>query len=435
MKIRKIRTAILSAVLAAVMLLAGIVPALGENRLESAPEVRLPAAEEVKETGAAVPYLPYARTLPDRGDEGIPLSAQYELPRLTDEELGRARTLMADLEAGKQPVWNDIDYVNKTENVTVGVYPLDPRDFDGETFYVILPPARLSDDMLLSLISAFDRLGIPFDPDALNERNCFRDSVNGGKNRGFSYEEKERLDTIRYQTSRGMIGPQKIPADTFCLYADLAWAGRDAEKAETYRFCICPYRSMTDQELAAYAIAMEGEWGIDPDQIEAQALALVRGHLKAPLALTPENAVMYRKADGTLMYDIGFAVPYADEITGLRLYPNGKPSDYSVRLIQKPGADRAEMSFIRIDYYMSPETDPDRWPAYSEADWVAEARKWAAETLRLPEEELPADWVLALDSGEYGYVSLTAQTKELQIVLTRNKWDAGSYACYLGPKD
>ena len=65
MKNRTIRTAILSAVLAAVLLLAGTVSALAENRLEPAPEVNLPAMEEVKNTEASVPYLPYARTLPE----------------------------------------------------------------------------------------------------------------------------------------------------------------------------------------------------------------------------------------------------------------------------------------------------------------------------------------------------------------------------------
>lgn len=435
MKNRKIRAAILSAALAAVLLFAGIAPALAENVLVPAPDVELPAVtEEPAETRASAPYLPYARTLPERGDEDAQ-SIQYELPRLTDGELERIRQMMADLKEGKEFVWNDVDYVNKTENVIIGVYPLDPKDFDGETFYVILPSVRLSDDMLLSLIRAFDRLGIPFDPDSLNERNCMRNSWDYDVNRGLSYEEKERMDTIRRQVARGMIDPGRIPAGTFCLCPELAGTSPGPLIPEPFRFCIYPYRSMTDSELAAYAFAMEGVWDIDPDVIEAQALACIRGMLKAPLALIEDNWQMIRKADGTRYYEIRFTAAYADEFSGKEILPNGEPWRYIVRQKQEAGSGQAVLYNMSVSYHMDPDDDRTQWPDYSEADWIAAAQQWARNTLKLPEEKLPSNWMLALNDAEDSYVDLSADTEEMIILLVLNKRDAGGNLFYMQPKD
>ena len=69
-------------------------------------------------------------------------------------------------------------------------------------------------------------------------------------------------------------------------------------------------------------------------------------------------------------------------------------------------------------------------PEYSEEDWIVAAQKWAAEALKLPAEEL-SEWMIAVDTGLAGYTDLIAETKDMEIELILNKWDAGGYAAFL----
>ena len=100
----------------------------------------------------------------------------------------------------------------------IGVYPLNPEDYDGETFYVRLPQYQpLTDEQIRSLISAFNELGIPFDPDSLGSRNCSRrdeNYVQDYESRPISEEEEQRLEIIRTLVRQGVLTKDSIPAGT-----------------------------------------------------------------------------------------------------------------------------------------------------------------------------------------------------------------------------
>lgn len=421
-------------VLAMSLLLFAAIPAIAENILESAPEVILPEpAEETENTGVSVLYLPTAVKMPDR-EAFVSEEAQYSLPRLTNEELERALAFMKDLEAGKELQWNDLGCAGRTEDVTVGVYPLDPEDFDGETFYVILPDARLTDDMLLSLLSAFDRLDIPFEPDSLNERNCMRGNRYDGGTRGLSYDENVRMENIRRRVHRGMIGPEQIPEGTYCRYADTAAAEYHDPyfHADPYRFCFYPYRQMTDNELAAFALAADGVWETDPDLLEKQALECVRGLLKVPLSLKAEREYRYRLENSKLTYLNYLYLTYTDERTGREIHPQGKPYEFIVEQIQHTKSGQPDLYSVHIYYYTS-ETpaDPDSLHDRSLEEWSSLADAWAREALRIPEEKLPGKWEPGTDQGGFFGVEMCAETEDVHIYLYLNSRDGSPNTCYL----
>ena len=151
------------------------------------------------------PYMPYEQYFPERGT--TPEAEQYKLPRMSDGELARYKELFSELSDGSRSLEGVPTCVNRKDmdNTTVGVYPLDPKDFDGETFYVILPyEQKMDDGQILSLIASFIDLGISFDPDSLNERNCTRMAYSGGT-RFLSREEESRKATLQALISRGLL--------------------------------------------------------------------------------------------------------------------------------------------------------------------------------------------------------------------------------------
>lgn len=175
----------------------------------------------------------------------------WQLPRLTATEARRARQLISAYELGEMS-GDGQSIIGVTENVEMGVYPLNPDDYDGERVYVLLPVTILSDEQLLSLIDAFHRLGLSFEPDALNYRNCMR----GGfpeSNRTLTQEENARQQIIIEKIQRGAILSSDIsPSADARQY--LLSLNRDAFLGLAF-FRILPYRSLTDDELAALCFA------------------------------------------------------------------------------------------------------------------------------------------------------------------------------------
>ena len=434
MKHRKISSILFSLALALAMVpLAAF--ATGEDVLEAAPAVTLPGEMPEEETAAdedaLIPYLPYEGQyyFVSYGTEDASDLEQYYQPRLTEEEAERARRFLAEMEAGKNPEWNGPDCLDQTENVTVGVYPLDPEDYHGETFYVILPTYRMTDDMLRSLIHAFSRLGIRFDPDLLNYRNCCRGY---DQTRFLSYEETIRMQIIRYQVRRGMITRDSVPAGTAC---------RVIRKEKNFgpsfdRISLYPYRSMTDEELAAFAIEEEGVWEIDPVTVEKLALEFISDRLDAPLALVTTDGNMYLHSDGSRYYTMEFQVPHTDGITGRPNRPAGKPYAIHVGLTQVRGSGQLKPDTILIyfeqDYSEDGTQWPDqsgdewKWPDLSDGEWQAEACKWVGESfLKLSGEEMPQWQVTPMDSRD-SQVDLYVFVKGMRIDLILNR---GNHAC------
>ena len=414
--------------------------ATGEDILESAPEVPLPdeaqEAETAADEAAYIPYLPYEGQyfFVSYGTEDASDLEQYYLPRLTEEEAERARRFLAETEAGKNPEWNGPDCLDQAEDVTVGVYTLDPKDYHGETFYVILPTYRMTDDMLLSLIHAFSRLGISFDPDLLNYRNCCRGY---DQTRFLSYEESVRMQTIRHQVRRGMITRDSIPAATASLVIR-----KEKNFGPSFdRFFLYPYRSMTDEELAVCAIEEEGAWEIDPVAVEKQALECISDRLDAPLALAMEEEELYLHSDGSRYYAIRFSVPHTDGITGRQDRPAGKPYAIRVGMTQHRGSGQLKPDMILIyfeqDYSENSTQWPDlsgevwKWPDLSDEEWQAEASKWAKESfLKLSEEEMP-QWMMDPLDPQDSLVTLYAFVKGMRINLTLYRWNHACESCQI----
>ena len=132
--------------------------AVTEGVVEEAPAVELEPIE------AEISYLPDASYYDDYGGvweqateqaDGELLDVMFndveQRPRLTAGEAARARALLEKVQAGEIACTGE-SVLEKMEDVVVGVYALDPADYDGERVYTLLPGPCLSDEQLLSLI-------------------------------------------------------------------------------------------------------------------------------------------------------------------------------------------------------------------------------------------------------------------------------------------
>ena len=228
-------------------------------------------------------YSPYAPEI-DRWPERQPVSAEeiaraphysdfidFVSPWLTDIELAKMREFQAALKDGDITYSGDSIVNPSTVNSQdVAVFTLNPEDFCGESYYVFLPDSQsLSDTQLVALAAAFEDLGIDFDPDSLNDRNCCR-HCNVLETRWLTDEENDRMEEIRAKIRRGQLKKEDIPSDTQVLTAEKRTPRTWGLDSKTFLFY--PYRRMTDDELALFALMDEGIWDIDPDELQAAAL-------------------------------------------------------------------------------------------------------------------------------------------------------------------
>lgn len=217
-------------------------------------------------------------TAPVFTEDGFP-DEIMQAPRLTAGETVRAKKLLEAYNSGER-TYDGISVLNKMTDATVGVYPLDPADYDGETVYCILPWYCLSDTDLLSLIDAFHTLGLEFDPAALNYRNCNRGGITDSS-RFLTEEESDRRDEIARMIARGAVTPDQIGPDTFVVPI-----AKGPENVWSYgSFRLIPYRPLTDDELAAllFAEGAEAEKAFDYSEMENKARAFLLGNLRLPI--------------------------------------------------------------------------------------------------------------------------------------------------------
>ncbi len=288
---------VLCALLCALLPVAAL--AVEPGVVEEAPPVEMDAIAEP----AAYAYLPdesyYADSwwepewaqsetwVESEQDEGGMYYDVSQNPCLTQGEVKRAEKLLEAYKAGKVSYMGE-SVLGKMEDVIVGVYALDPVDYDGERAYVLLPGPCLTDEQLLAIIAAFDEMGLEFDPASLNYRNCAR---GGGieTNRFFSEEERERYTNMADWIRRGqlavpegikgwMLNPE-IDSRYYCGLPD---------------FTLRPYRAMTDEEMVAQLVAMgvhdeRGE--IDHAAVESRSRNALYTAFGCPLSM--ENIGLY----------------------------------------------------------------------------------------------------------------------------------------------
>ena len=365
------------------------------------------------------PYLPYPLTFPQRGT--TPEDTQYKLPRLSDAELERMQDLLTLSKNAEGILVGIRSCANLTENVQLGVYPLDPDDFDGETFYVILPDSMLSDEQMLSLIAGFKQLGIPFNPESLNERNCTRKTIRGAT-RGLSIEEQERLTALKSRIVRGQLTKKDIKPESACLTVKTLSDINDV-------FCFYPYRSLSDDELAAFAMSDLGTWETSADLIEETALNNARGVLLLPEEMPVKDEKMTEVYDGRKTsgskklneYEVFFDHP-SSYIAGKN--NSGKVADVLVWLYEEPGKP-LETKGMCIRYILSGNTGG----SCSESDWIAAAENWTKENLTLPEDKKPSNWTVHHVAN--GTVYLDAETEDWDFRLWVKEKNAQVSVCYI----
>ena len=319
-----------------------------------------------------VPFAPYAaqeqedyspESLEAYYAESAPGSPAY--PGLTKEEQTRACALMGDYAAGLRPAE---DVLNKTEDVLVGVYSLNPADYDGERVYVILPGLPLTDEQLLSIVDAYARLGLTFDPAGLSCRNCMR---GGGLEctRAPTRSEMSRRSLLYEQYKRQGLRPEHdftpLPEDDglgeIQLQREPAGAKQQQEKAfcGLEHFTFRPYREQTDEEILRFVqghYAVEGEEAIDYARLERLARAELTRLLNAPLSIV-------RTSDSVEVNEAGEATAYQAIFETVEA--NGHQEAYTISMDAQTGRTFTADWFVVKDPIQSVETELDpydeRW--------------------------------------------------------------------------
>lgn len=273
--------------------------AVTEGVVEEAPEVTIELGTATR--AAVLPdeqlydalnyWPPWADSLeyvePEKDDQSN-YAPMMRFPQLTVGEAARAEALLKSYEAGER-TGDGASVLERTEHVTLGVYPLDPGEFDGETAYVILPGTCLRDEELLALIDAFAQLGQRFDPNGLNARNCMR----GGyldESRPYTQDELARMERLRGTIQRGELRESSDASVTVTLNP-LHFGGKKT-------FTLLPYRVLTDAQLAANLLA-QGEHSltetVDFGTLESRA----REAMDIWLGCAPDMALLSTDADMT----------------------------------------------------------------------------------------------------------------------------------------
>lgn len=248
----------------------------------------LPDAQLYDELNYQPPWADSLEYVKPEKDDQSDYAPMMRLPQLTAGEAARAEALLKSYEAGER-TGDGESVLGKTERVTVGVYPLDPGAFDGETAYVILPGTCLRDEDILALIDAFAQLGQRFDPHGLNASNCMR----GGyldESRPYTQDELARMEQLRGAIQRGELDEAVDTSMTVTLNP-LHFGGKKT-------FTLLPYRALTDAQLAANLLA-QGERSltetVDFGKLESRA----REAMEIWLGCAPDMALLSTDADMT----------------------------------------------------------------------------------------------------------------------------------------
>lgn len=184
------------------------------------------------------------------GDE-IVFCEPYQRPGFTAGETLRARKLIAAFQEG---AYEGASILNKKNDVILGVYSLDPTKWDGEQAYVLLPCTCLTDEQILAIIDAYHQLGLEFNPEELNYRNCSRGG-NATMTRQYTAEEKSQYETVEELFQNGDKAGRKIT----CVWT--AYTENIHLMSEYFcgvrQFELVPYCRLTKEELAAKLLLNE----------------------------------------------------------------------------------------------------------------------------------------------------------------------------------
>ncbi len=350
------------------------------------------------------------------------------IPCLTAGEQRRANFLTERFERGEISYTGE-SVLNRMTDVAVGVYTLDPADYDGESMFVILPSCCLSDDMLLAVIDAWHQAGKRFDPSALNCRNCMR---GGGieSSRFLTEEEEKRSADIRLLVSRGMITREQVKD----AGVPLAPALDPFYHCGLEEFTFLPYRRLSDAEIAAKCF-FEGAQVFDSGQMsfddaERRARTIINEVIKMPLS-------MKIRFLNPLTFSASYALDGSGKVRPVSVSDNADGSmagfDWTdgdlfgqVQIMCSVRDDDLIPERIRwfVDYGFLDEWHDEK-PGYNEPESYADsARAWAAGHLLISGQE-PLRWNITGENVPYLAVDcavVTALTDEwiVQVMVCRD---------------
>ena len=208
--------------------------------------------------------------------------------RLTTGERKRMDKLMAAYAAGER-TGDGASVLEAEKNVRVGVYALDPAEYDGERVMLLLPGNCLTDEEMLAILDAYHQLGETFDPDALNERNCVRGQM---YLRSVTAEDEERWMSLKAQVERGILKREDVPQTLKAVEVD----GASVLGSQNGKFIFTPYRRLTDDELLddMFLCGIRNECeGVDIDAAERNARLALREKHGCPLSMKLTNLHAY----------------------------------------------------------------------------------------------------------------------------------------------
>lgn len=345
----------------------------------------------------------------------------YSYPWLTDLELVKFREFQTALKDGEIGYAGE-SIINPT-TVTdddVAVFTLDSNDFCGESYYVFLPDSSsVTDTQMVALAAAFEELGVDFDPDSLNDRNCCR-HCNVLETRILTDEENSRMETIKDRIRRGQLTKEDVPEDTQVLTVEKRTMRGWGLDRKTFLFY--PYRRMTDDELALFALADEEAWDVDPDELKTAALKDAGELINLPRSVHEyepciSRELMQIKGD-TYLPRSNAVYKYTSQFyfEGYDGFYDRIHCNMDIVQMQEIGST-AETAGIHLWYgYYSTFSDSD-YPESHEAEWLAAAQNWAGQVLRLPADVLQDGWTVSYKIEDYGsnLVQLKLVTEEYEI--------------------
>ncbi len=398
---------------AALLLAVAILPisalAVTEDTVIDVPDVTL---DTIDTAVATVSYLPDASYYADYGDyqpEWADSDEYVELPNdgewfttgdlmqepwLTAGEQRRAVHLQEQYEKG-EITYTGESVLNKMTDVIVGVYTLNPDDYDGENMFVILPVCCLSDDMLLAIIDAFHQAEQPFDPAALNYRNCMR---GGGieTTRMITSEENERSFAVRMLIMRGMLTASHVHAENVIIEPTLNmmyFNGMDS-------FRMRPYRCMTDGELAAWWLSRGAhpfdENNMTLEDVERIGRDLIYSYTDVPFSMNLDILDVQNRNIEFYEYGLSKWDPEWSDIQGVQQdvianvfytsYKWKQNNDQGTSVVTFAGLDDGtivpQTVEYRYDAFVVPGWSDDSYSEKAENDWLMAADNWANEHLK-----------------------------------------------------
>ena len=260
-----------------------------------------------------VEILPTAAPMPDLVLENNPyafedLSAYYEgeweyqTPALTALEKERFSDAQGRWDEGERP---GSSILNLTENVQVALIQLPAEQYEGESWFLILPNREMTDTELLQLADAYGQLGIIFDPGMVSWHNCMRGGGIEHALRSFREEESERYSSIGGQFIRSGLRP-KTPFTASVMDDGLGFVTLDEETFNGLGgFTFYPARRLTDEELLQLYALRNKEPAAEPDEMaryENQIRQEMHDLLGMPLSAIRSNEESVHPANESNVY-------------------------------------------------------------------------------------------------------------------------------------